>query len=103
MKKEIKALLEMEHGTLIINAITRLERSKGNIMGQDIDRLQVVFHSPTGTVYYHFEDIEERDIPGIVAHIQKANERFAAKWLDEENKKIGAGRWDLTLCDLDSL
>lgn len=97
MKKEINDLLAARNATLKLNKITYLKRWTVDGMGNKVDRLNVTFDSPSGRVSFYTQEIESRDLPGIINEASEAVKIFAQKYAEETITQFKAGRIDGTL------
>lgn len=92
MKKEINELLKCKNGYIRINRITRLRRWQEDALGDKVDRLEVVFDNPTGSVSFFSKDIKSREFKDIVAEIEDATREFLQTWQQEVISEIHNGR-----------
>lgn len=97
MKKEIQALLAAQNATLKLNKITRLIRWTEDGLGNKCDGLKVTFDSPSGSVFFYTQEIESRDLPGIINEVSEAFNVFINKYAKETITQFRAGRIDGTL------
>lgn len=70
-KKDFNELLKKDYGTLKINEICYINRWKTDALGQDVDKLQIVFNNPCGAYGDHSEYIKARDFQEAKKEISK--------------------------------
>lgn len=99
MKKEFKRLLDASNANLRISNIAKLYRYTRDGLGNDCDRLQIIFNSPTGCVSFYTADIEARTTEGIAREIGEHTKAFAEKWAAEESRKMLAGNMSFVFED----
>lgn len=70
-KKDFNELLKQDYGNLKINEICYLTRWKHDALGQEVDKLQIVFDNPCGAYGDHSEYISARDFQKAKIEISK--------------------------------
>lgn len=91
LKKEIMAALEAEDAVVQLNELARIRRWKKDALGEDVDRMQVVFKYVAGVKGGWRSDIEARDYDGILEEVGSATRKYMEMCADQMAKNMKAG------------
>ena len=87
LRRKITYLLKQGHGTLEINQMCWLERSKRNKYGREVDELYAVFHSDINT-FHKLYSVKGREVAEIFEEINEYTHDFCEKLAEQACKEL---------------